>query len=389
MPLKKELELYIHIPFCVKKCAYCDFLSGTAGAEEIARYIVALCKEINQYGYMKKQYEVTTIFIGGGTPSILEPEQIARIMASLKAQFFIRTDAEITIEVNPGTITREKVLSYRTEGINRISIGLQSVNNEELKILGRIHTYEEFLDTYALIRECGFQNVNIDLISAVPGQTESTWEVTLEAIIQLNPEHISAYSLIIEEGTPFYEVYGEDGNQKEEGLPALPCEEEERTMYERTKELLEKAGYLRYEISNYAKEGYVCRHNLGYWDRTSYLGIGVGAASLIEDVRYSNIRDRKLYETISGDIEQLRVNEEVLTREERIEEFMFLGLRKTGGISKQRFAEEFGISMDYIYKDILAELEKNHLICQQEDNIRLTSRGVDISNYVFAQLVGI
>lgn len=291
---KKELELYIHIPFCVKKCAYCDFLSGPQDKETIEQYVVSLLNEIHAHGSnvdLVASYEVTTIFFGGGTPSILEESQIKQVMEALYDVFQIKQDAEITIEANPGTVTREKLDTYRACGINRISFGLQSASNEELKLLGRIHTYEDFLESFYLARDCGFYNINVDLISAIPKQTLVSWEETLQNVINLNPEHISAYSLIVEDGTPFAKVYGE-------GCPGekdLPNEEEERKIYYRTDELLKAAGYHRYEISNYAKEGKECRHNLGYWERKEYLGIGLGSASLINNVRYSNTSDLARY----------------------------------------------------------------------------------------------
>ena len=291
---KKELELYIHIPFCVKKCAYCDFLSGPQDEETIEQYVVSLLDEIPAHGAKKEfvsSHGVTSIFLGGGTPSILNASQIQRIFATLKTSFKISQETEITIEANPGTVTREKLETYRTCGINRISFGLQSVNNDEPKLLGRIHTYEEFLESFRLAREYGFDNINVDLISAIPKQTVASWEETLQKVIALQPEHISAYSLIVEEGTPFAKIYGEDCP----GERDLPSEEEERAIYYRTEELLNTAGYHRYEISNYAKVGKECKHNLGYWERKEYLGIGLGAASLIGNTRYSNTTDLTYY----------------------------------------------------------------------------------------------
>ena len=289
---KKELEIYIHIPFCVRKCAYCDFLSGPAAPEEQKAYVQALIKEIRAAACYRSRYEVTTIFFGGGTPSLLAGEQLDEIMRTIKESFPIREDAEITMEMNPGTANREKLKAYRQAGINRLSIGLQSANNQELKILGRIHTFETFLETYQMAREEGFDNINVDLMSALPGQTETSYEETVQKVLTLAPEHISSYSLIIEEGTPFFEWYGkgETGN-----MPELPDEDTERCMYRRTKELLEEAGYYRYEVSNYALPGKECRHNIGYWERKDYLGFGIGAASLLEENRFSNVRDRSVY----------------------------------------------------------------------------------------------
>ena len=274
----QKLELYIHIPFCVQKCAYCDFLSAPANDAAKAEYVDALKKEIQRYREVASSYQVSSVFVGGGTPSILSCEQMGEIFKMLRQVFTIDRDAEITIEANPGTVTEEKLEGWKQAGINRISFGLQSVNNEELKMLGRIHTYEEFRESYDMARQAGFDNINIDLISAIPGQTVKSWEHTLRTVAELHPEHISAYSLIIEEGTRFYQWYGK-GQTDQEKYPPLPDEDAERQMYERTEGILEEYGFHRYEISNYAREGKECRHNLGYWSRVEYLGIGLGASS--------------------------------------------------------------------------------------------------------------
>lgn len=382
--MKKELELYIHIPFCVRKCAYCDFLSNPANQETREVYVNALIKEIQAYGEMASDYVVTTIFLGGGTPSILEGAQMKRIFEAVREIFEIRQDAEITMEANPGTVTREKLQIYRETGINRISFGLQSVNNEELKMLGRIHSYEEFLESYQLARECGFENINIDLISAIPKQTLRSWEETLNKVICLNPEHISAYSLIVEEGTPFADMYGEGCPGEKE----LPSEEEEREIYKRTEELLLKAGYHRYEISNYAKEGKECRHNLGYWERKEYLGIGLGASSLINNVRFHNIEELSFYIQNSKSLKEIQCDREVLSETEQMEEFVFLGMRKMQGISVIEFEKTFGKSIWECYGANIERLQKERLIEVEQDMLRLTRRGIDVSNYVFAEILG-
>lgn len=373
--MRRDLELYIHIPFCVKKCAYCDFLSGPADADTIEKYVQALICEIEAVKIKAEKYKVVTVFVGGGTPSVLEGEQIERIFAAVRERFGLGEEDEITIEANPGTVTREKLRSYKRAGINRISFGLQSVNNEELKMLGRIHTYEEFLESYHLAREEGFTNINVDLISAIPKQTLESWKRTVDAILELNPEHISAYSLIVEAGTPFEKLYGEGGSREAE----LPEEETERVIYQKTKEWLKEAGYERYEISNYAKKGYACRHNLGYWERKEYLGLGLGASSLIENVRFQNTDEMQIYLQYADNEEKRVENRETLTREEELEEAIFLGLRKMEGISKKEVEKEYG-----------KQIEK--MICQgflEEENgkIRLTERGIDISNYVFAEIL--
>ena len=381
--MRRELELYIHIPFCVKKCAYCDFLSGPASNQQIEEYVQALIEEIRYYKEFAKNYEVSTVFWGGGTPSLLTGEQMKVLMEALGQTFFIRQNAEITMEANPGTVTVEKLLACQKAGINRISFGLQSVNNEELKMLGRIHTYEEFLESYEAARKAGFPNINVDLISAIPKQTVSSWEQTLQTIISLQPEHISAYSLIVEEGTPFAKLYGE-GCELEH---LLPTEEDERRMYERTEELLREAGYHRYEISNYAKEGYECQHNLGYWERKEYLGLGLGASSLIEETRFHNTDEMEEYLRDASNPILLRRGQEKLDRQEQMEEFVFLGLRKIRGIQEEKFAEVFGEDIWDCYGKNLERVIKEGLLEREEGVLRLTRKGIDVSNYVFYEIL--
>ena len=418
------LELYIHIPFCVRKCAYCDFLSFPSGEEERARYVERLTEEIEEAGAVSGDYVVTAIFLGGGTPSVLEPEQTKRILQAVKESFYVAEDAEITTEVNPGTADKEKLNSWKQAGINRLSFGLQSAENKELQFLGRIHTMEEFLESYQAAREAGFDNINIDLMSALPGQTVSSWEKTLRTVAALQPEHISAYSLIIEEGTPFYRLFGEDEDKQEEqrrrlelGVPELPDEDAERRMYYDTEQILKEAGYHRYEISNYAKSGYECRHNKGYWTGTEYLGLGLGASSYIsirrkdgsdakisasgeEDrqerqlERRSNVRDFKTYLSLGReDFKAGRQIEEreLLTEQARMEEFMFLGLRLTEGISEAEFFRRFCCTLEAVYGKVLDELGRQELIERYEREgaafWRLTRRGIDVSNYVLAEFL--
>lgn len=403
--MKRELELYIHIPFCMKKCAYCDFLSGPAPRETIDRYVTALTAEIRQYRKLAENYRVATIFFGGGTPSILSGGQMREIFDALRDVFDIEADAEITMEANPGTVTEENLLAYKACGFNRISFGLQSVNDEELKLLGRVHTMRQFEESYDLARKTGFHNINIDLISAIPGQTVESWERTLDTVIRMEPEHISAYSLIIEEGTPFYEMYGEaeekeqdsrcekcfpeDREQMDTGknFPKLPDEEEERRMYEVTAEKLEAAGYLQYEVSNYAKLGYACRHNKGYWQRVEYLGIGTGAASLIENERYQHISDTDLYIRADGNLDQIEEEREKLDWNAQVEETMFLGLRMKEGVSKNKFRERYHREIQEVYGEVLEKLKAEGLIREEEERIFLTKRGNDLSNYVLAQFL--
>lgn len=385
----KELELYVHIPFCVKKCAYCDFLSAPAGEEERQRYVETLLKEIQGYGKQYQDYCVTTIFVGGGTPSVLNGEQMKAIFNALRESFVIDTDAEITIEVNPGTVTEEKAEAWKQAGINRISIGLQSVNDEELRMLGRIHSYKDFLDTYHLLRDKGFYNLNVDLISAIPGQTLESWRKTLCKVAELKPEHISAYSLIIEEGTPFYTLYGEDRQDAVlKSLPQpLPDEETERLIYEETETILQKYGYNRYEISNYAKPGYACQHNEGYWRRVNYLGIGLGASSLIENQRFRNLSEYDAYMDAIQNQKSIHEEVESLSATDEMEEFMFLGLRMMSGISREEFQKNFGKEIETVYEKQIQQLKTDGLIEFVENRIRLTKRGIDISNYVFEQFL--
>ncbi len=284
--MKQNLSLYLHIPFCVRKCFYCDFLSGPQSADVQEQYVEALCREIQETSPEYREFQVVSVFIGGGTPSVLQPEQTIRIMETLKNCFALTDACEISMEMNPGTVTPEKLKAYRACGINRISIGLQSANAEELKALGRIHTYEDFLKAYEMAVEAGFANINVDLMSAIPEQTLDSYQETLRKVLMLQPQptHVSAYSLIVEEGTPFYEQELH-----------LPDEDTERRMYEITDDILKKAGYHRYEISNYAKEGKECFHNKVYWQRGNYLGLGIGSASLIQNVRFRNVTDISSY----------------------------------------------------------------------------------------------
>lgn len=369
------LELYVHIPFCVRKCQYCDFLSGPSDEETKDRYIEALLKEIRAAEHTE-DYEIVSVFIGGGTPSALKAEAIASIMRTLQEKFFFCEDAEVTIEANPGTVDPEKLMIYRNVGINRLSLGLQSTDAEELKLLGRIHSYEEFLKSYEWAREAGFSNINIDLMFAIPGQTGEAWRQHLYQVAELNPEHISAYSLIIEEGTPF----------AEQNLD-LPDEDTEYQMYEDTAEILERYGYRQYEISNYAKQGYMCRHNAGYWQRLEYLGFGLGASSLYGGMRFSNTHQMQEYLKESRNPDQIRKDVTVLSRNEQIEEFMFLGLRMTEGISEKKFEENFNVRLMDIYGDILQKYEETGFMEHIETKWRLTRKGIHVSNHILADFL--
>lgn len=364
---KKSLGIYIHIPFCVRKCKYCDFLSAPATENVRRSYVKKLLEEMELYGELLKDRSIKTVFIGGGTPSILEGKEIGRIMDQLGRLGNISENAEISIEANPGTVTEEKLNAWKAAGIGRISFGLQSANNEELKLLGRIHTWESFEKNYHMARNCGFENINVDLMSALPGQSVDMWRKTLESVTSLLPEHISAYSLMIEEGTPFYEAYAEHPE-------LLPDEEEERRMYYETKAFLASKGYERYEISNYAKPGYECRHNLSYWERADYLGLGLGAASLLGNVRKSN--QTGLLEYLKGNFEG---KSEVLSDINAMEEYFFLGLRKMKGVDWTPYRAQ--------YENTVKKLVKEGLLVEEEDSIRLTEPGIDVSNYVLAEFL--
>lgn len=381
------MELYIHIPFCVKKCDYCDFLSFAADEQTQKSYVAALQKELAFYGAKYKDRRITTIFIGGGTPSWLKEDYMQAIMETVYHYFSVEQDAEITIECNPGTITEHKFEVYRRIGINRLSIGLQSVHNEELKILGRIHTFEQFLKTYDMARKHGFSNINIDLMSSLPGQTPEIFCDSLYQVLKLKPEHISAYSLIIEKGTPFYELYRFDAVRQEAGMQteSLPTEEEEYQTTKMTQHILKEAGYHWYEISNFAKPGYECRHNIGYWKRVDYLGVGLGASSLIGNVRYSNTRD--LYTYLSVPADSLHETAAQITRNEQMEEFMFLGLRMRDGFYRDEFTQAFGIPIEAVYGDALNHLQQEELLLKREGRIYLTDKGMDLNNYVVAQFM--
>ncbi len=392
MNKKKPLELYVHIPFCARKCLYCDFLSFRALASVHQEYIDQLLGEIQAASLTSEGYQVATIFIGGGTPSILEAGMMRAVVETIRLYFDVAPDAEITIEANPGTLTPQKLDVYRGCGINRLSIGLQSADNRELKALGRIHSFEEFLKSFERARQAGFWSISVDLMSALPGQTLESWKNTLKKVAMLKPEHISAYSLMIEENTPFWDYYGDGAGcaEAENGILPLPDEETERKMYKVTKSFLEAQGYRRYEISNYAKPGFECRHNMGYWTGTEYLGLGLGASSCFHGARFSNETDLKAYlelDFLSDGLIKLYQNVEEQTRQSKMEEFMFLGLRMTQGVSDIDFAARFGIKIRSIYGPQIDKLIENGLLKEEGSRIVLTDWGIDISNYVLSEFL--
>ena len=372
---KDTLELYIHIPFCIKKCDYCDFLSGPVSRAGQEAYVYALLREIKEAASREKR-PVSTLFIGGGTPSVLPVDLMELLLSELSEQFRFLPAAECTIEANPGTLTEEKLVLYRKYGLNRISIGLQSPVDQELKMLGRIHDYREFLESYELARHVGFDNINVDLMFAIPGQSYEGWVRNLRTVAALAPEHISAYSLIIEEGTPFF-------SRKLD----LPDEDTEYRMYEDVAGILGEYGYHQYEISNYARSGFECRHNKGYWTRMDYLGLGLGAASLIGKKRFTNTNIMEEYLNHSRDLTGIRKDVEILEKKDEMGEFMFLGLRMTEGVSEEEFQEYFHVSVEKIYGRVIEKYIRQGLLERRNGRIFLTRRGIHVSNAVMADFL--
>lgn len=359
-----DIALYVHIPFCKEKCRYCDFLSFKDTSRSLD-YKNALLREIDAFDTNKN---VKSIFIGGGTPSFVEPKFIAEIMEHL-SRFKINSDAEITIESNPGTLTAKKLEIYKKSGINRISIGLQAWQNRILKTLGRIHSREEFLESYSLARKFGFDNINIDIMFSLPDQSFDDWKTTLENVTKLEPEHISAYSLIVEENTPFYNMELE-----------LPDEKTDRDMYHYAIEYLSQKGYKQYEISNFAKHGKNSVHNTAYWIRSDYKGFGLGAASLLNDVRYKNTDSMTDY--ING---KTICEKEILTPNDIIEEFMFLGFRMNRGVSISEFKEKFKRDIFEVYGDVFKKYSDYIVI--ENGRIHLNTLGFDISNTIMCDFL--
>lgn len=403
---RKNISLYVHIPFCVQKCVYCDFLSFPAcpAAEQI-RYFTALNQEIRLYRPFADRYVVKTIYFGGGTPSLPDPALIEDTLKTIRSVFFLDRFPGITLEANPGTIRYSSLRSLREAGVNRLSIGMQSGDDAILKTLGRIHTYTEFLDGYDAARRAGFRNISVDVMSGVPGQSIHSYADTLQKVTALRPEHISSYSLQVEEGTPL--------SQDQALLSRIPDEDTDRKMYAMTKRILAAAGYHRYEISNYALPGYESRHNSIYWTGGEYLGFGIGAASLFRGKRFSNIRDRKMYirllseeenktmesedKTDRGNGAALRKYEKVTAKlrenvtplyiDDRMEEFMFLGLRMTEGVSRQDFKARFGRDMFEVYGSVINRYTDTGYMACEGDRVRLTDAGIDVSNYILSDFI--
>ncbi|MGN1023003.1 MAG: radical SAM family heme chaperone HemW [Lachnospiraceae bacterium] len=389
---KSPVSIYLHIPFCRRKCRYCDFLSGPAEEEERSAYLSALAREIEDAGRILRADGrwVDTVFFGGGTPTILSALEIEHLLFLLSLHFSIESDAEITMECNPGTVDYEKLCSLREMGVNRLSIGVQSFRDEELRLLGRIHDRKTAEACIGDARRAGFANLNLDLMSALPGQTYAHWMENLKTAVSFDPEHLSCYSLILEDGTDFYRM------QQKGELPPLPSDEEDRRMYHDTGAFLQEHGYQRYEISNYAKPGFSCRHNEGYWTGHPYLGLGAGAASLYRHVRFTNTRDLTAYTAyFSGggtafDLEHLSGGTktyEKLSREDEMSEFMFLGLRRMAGVSFREFAQRFGVSLSSVFGEPVRRHISEGLLARDGDSLFLTERGIDISNFVLCDFL--
>lgn len=400
--MAEELELYIHIPFCKQKCFYCDFLSFANQTTQIPLYIAKLIQEIEAMSVLALNKVVSSVFLGGGTPSILEEHWIEAIMEAVFLNYIVGKDAEITIEANPKTLTKKKLFSYLKSGITRLSMGLQSSDNAMLNTIGRIHTYEDFLENYNLARACGFMNINIDYMSGLPNQSVHMYEESLKKVLQLHPEHISAYALIIEENTPFYAKFESDVLRRQRGEKtfALPDEDMEYQMTKSTGALLKENGYLQYEISNFAQKGFECAHNIGYWQRKDYLGFGLGASSCYQNVRFVNTNVMNTYLQLELQTKAITLEEvtqeqlqrmlkklgkkqiQFLSVQEQMEEYMFLGLRLVKGISKAKFKEVFQKDIFEIYEKPIKRLISEKLLEENSTDIFPTRRGLEVNNYV-------
>ncbi len=386
--MSRDISIYVHIPFCDRKCLYCDFLSFGAGKAQTDSYFEALLKEIEEASKACQDRVVKTIFFGGGTPSFPEGEKICGTLKAIMSAFKVSDECEVSIEVNPASAIFDKLEAFKEAGFNRLSIGAQSLNDDELKKLGRLHDSKTFYETFENARRAGFDNINIDVMSALPDQSLSSYMETLKKVVKLGPEHISAYSLIVEEGTPFFDM-----------TLNLPDEDTDRAMYHETKRYLMERGYHRYEISNYALAGKECAHNKVYWQRGNYLGLGLGAASMMDNVRWSNTRDIHRYLDFASDMSQIRENLEELSLQSQMEEFMFLGLRLTKGVSVDKFRQLFSKDIFEVYGDVIDKYRKSghlelvqynndhHLALQEGASLRLTEAGLDVSNTIMADFL--
>lgn len=374
-----KISLYIHIPFCAQKCLYCDFPSFARKDHLRKAYIEALNKEIISLREKHNNLEINTIFIGGGTPSVLEADELECLLKEV-AKLNMAKEVEYSMECNPGNLTEEKLEVMKKYGVNRISMGLQAKQDNLLKGLGRIHNYKTFKENFLLAKKVGFNNINVDLMFGLPNQSLNEWEETLREIISLEPAHISAYSLIIEEGTAFYNLYENDKLK-------LPTEEEERKMYHLAKKILEENGFNQYEISNYAKEGKECRHNLAYWNMDNWIGVGSAAASYINGKRIKNISSVEEY--INSIKDKGEAVEEIInnSKNDNMEEFMFMGLRKINGIDENEFKNRFSMNINYVYGEILNKYIGEGLLIRESGRIFLSEKGIEISNVIMADFL--
>lgn len=376
--MKKDIGLYIHMPFCKAKCYYCDFISYANKEKLIKEYVEALIKEMKHINLSK--YSIQTVYIGGGTPSLIDNESISKIMDNVR--LFVADNAEITIEINPGTANKEKLKKYKEIGINRLSIGLQSADNELLSEIGRIHKYEDFLNVYNEARNIGFRNINVDLMLGLPNQDLKKLEESVKEVITLSPEHISIYSLILEENTKLYDMIMNEELK-------LPDEAIERKMYWNVKKMLENEGYIHYEISNFAKEGYKSRHNSDCWEQKEYIGIGVSSHSYLNNKRYSNSESVEEYikNINNNDFDKNITIHEEQTKEDKQKEYMILGLRKINGVNITKFKNKFGENPIFLYRQELNKLVQEELIEIYDNNIKLTDKGLDLANVVWEEFI--
>ena len=374
-----KISLYIHIPFCAQKCLYCDFPSFARKDHLRKAYIEALNKEIISLREKHNNLEINTIFIGGGTPSVLESDELEYLLKEV-AKLNMAKDIEYSMECNPGNLTEEKLEVMKKYGVNRISMGLQAKQDNLLKGLGRIHNYKTFKENFLLAKKVGFNNINVDLMFGLPNQKLNEWEETLREIISLEPAHISAYSLIIEEGTAFYNLY-ENNNLK------LSTEEEERKMYHLAKKILEENGFNQYEISNYAKKGKECRHNLAYWNMDNWIGVGSASASYMDGKRIKNISSVEEY--INSINEKGEAIEEIInnSKNDNMEEFMFMGLRKINGIDENEFKNRFSMNINDVYGEIINKYIDAGLLIRESGRIFLSEKGIEISNIIMADFL--
>ncbi|MGE5329510.1 MAG: radical SAM family heme chaperone HemW [Deltaproteobacteria bacterium] len=384
--MSKKLALYVHIPFCKKKCAYCDFNSYGNKGKLVKAYIESVCKEI-ELSKSENKCIAGSIFIGGGTPTLIDETFIENILGEFKRCYNIAPNCEISIESNPGTLDYSKLKAYINAGINRLSIGLQSSHDKHLKVLGRIHNYQIFKESYWEARKAGFKNINVDLMFGIPGQSIYEWKETLKKVVSLQPEHLSCYSLKIEKGTLFGRVYNEDCNKIHNSYPKLPSEGEEREMYHTAIEYLKQNGYKHYEISNFSKEGFECKHNLTYWKCEDYLGFGAGSHSYYESKRFRNFLRIEKYIKFLTDNSLPRTDFKKINKPEAIKEYTILGLRLLEGIDTIRFKELFDIDFELIFKEQIQRLLKSELIQKTGQSYSLTEKGLDLANQVMVEFV--